>query len=83
MSIAHVHETNGVTERFNQTLIASVRVLLFDSGLPLSMWAEAITYAVFTKNRMPHASLSGKCPLEVITGEKPDLGHLQPEYQFP
>ena len=36
LSIAYIHETNGMAERLNSTVTASARTLLFDSGLPLS-----------------------------------------------
>lgn len=78
MSIAYIHETNGMAERFNRTITSSARALLYDSGLPLGLWAEAVTHASYTKNRMPHVSLGGKSPLEAISKKKPHLGHLQP-----
>jgi len=77
LSIAYIHETNGTAERFNRTVTSSARALLFDSGLPLTMWGEAITQAIYTKNRMPHTSLEGRSPQEVPEGNTPDLGHLQ------
>ena len=67
-----------MAERFNRTVTGSAHTLLFDSGLPLSLWGEAPTHAVYTKNRMPHPSLNNKSPHEVLTGEMPNLGYLQP-----
>ena len=78
LSIAYIHETNGMAERFNRTVTASARTLLFDSGLPLSLWGEALTHSVYTKNRIPCIALDNKFPHEVLTGEVPDLGYLQP-----
>ena len=78
LSIAYIHKTNGIAERFNRTVTASARALLFDSGLPLSLWGEVLTHAIYIKNRMPHVSLGNKSPHEVLTGEIPDLGYLQP-----
>ena len=77
LSIAYIHETNGTAERFNHRVTGSARALLFDSGLPLTRWGEAQTQAIYTWNRMPHASLNAQSPYEVLTGEMPDLGHLQ------
>ncbi|PUU82606.1 hypothetical protein B9Z19DRAFT_897212, partial [Tuber borchii] len=45
--------------------------------LPLTIWGEALTHAVYTRNRMPHATLNNQSPYEVLTGEMPDLGYLQ------
>jgi len=78
LSIAYIHETNGIAERFNGTVTDSARTLLFDSGLPLSLCGEALTHTVYTRNRIPHAALNNKSPHEVLTGEMPDLGYLQP-----
>jgi len=78
LSIAYIHETNGMAERFNRTATGSARTLLFDSSLPLSLWGEALTHAIYTKNRMPHPSLNNKSPDEVLTGEVPNIGYLQP-----
>jgi len=50
LSFAYMHETNGIAERFNQTITGSARTLLFDSCFPLSLWGEALTHAVYTKN---------------------------------
>jgi len=78
LSIAYIHETNGTAKRFNRTVTSSARALLFDSGLPLTLWGETLTHAIYTKNQMPHASLDGRSPQEVLEGNIPDLGHLQP-----
>jgi len=78
LSIAYIHETNGMAERFSRTVSASARTLLFDSGLPLSLWGEALTHSVYTKNRIPCIALDNKSPHEVLTAEVPDLGYLQP-----
>ena len=59
LSIAYLHEPNGIPERFNRTINVSAHALLYDSGLPLSLWAEAVTHATYTKNRMPPGSLGG------------------------
>jgi len=50
LSIAYIHETNRIAERFNRTVTASACTLLFDSGLPLSLCGEALTHAVYTRN---------------------------------
>jgi len=76
LSIAYIHETNGTAERFNHTVTSSARALLFDSGLPLTLWGKALIHVIYTKNRMPHASLDGRSPQEVLEGNISDLGHL-------
>jgi hypothetical protein len=78
LSIAYIHETNGIAEGFNRTVTESAHALLFDSNLSLSLWAEANAHATYTKNRIPHASLEGKPPIAVVEGKRANLGHLQP-----
>jgi hypothetical protein len=43
---------------------------IIQSTLPKKFWPEAVAYAVFTKNRIPHRALSEHLsPIEVL---KPD-----------
>ena len=79
LSIAYIDETNGTAERFNRTVTGSARALLFDSGLPLTMWGEALTHALYTRNRMPHMSLNGMSPHKVLTGDISKNYYMRPE----
>jgi hypothetical protein len=48
-----VHDTpqhNGVAKRLNQTLLEKVCAMLHDSGLPCTLWGEAVRHAVWLKN---------------------------------
>ena len=69
-------EQNGAAEALNRRLEERIRAMLADSGLPGSMWAEAVVCANYTRNRTPVVS-HGKTPLEVFTGRAPDLAHLR------
>src|SRR5208282_2117521 len=62
----------------NCTICTMAHMLLFDSSLPNSMWAEAATHTIHTKNCMPHSALNGETPLGRLLGKKPDVGHLRP-----
>ena len=44
---------NGVSKRFNQTVVTIARAMLTQSGLPLSFWAKAIVYACHVYNKLP------------------------------
>ena len=78
-SPAYSHESNGMAERFNRTIITMARSMLNSSGMNLSFWSEAIDTAVYTKNRLPHQAFENKkTPYEVLHAEKPSIKHLQP-----
>jgi len=68
-------QSNGVAERFNQTITTMARCILKD--LPKSLWAEAIAWSVYTKNRLPHSTISFKSPYELFYGQHPSLDHLK------
>uniref|UniRef100_A0A1X7UES6 Reverse transcriptase Ty1/copia-type domain-containing protein n=1 Tax=Amphimedon queenslandica TaxID=400682 RepID=A0A1X7UES6_AMPQE len=54
-----------------------VRSMLASSKLPKKLWAEAISTAVYIRNRCPTKVLPDKTPFEALTGVKPGVGHLK------
>ena len=70
-------EHNGLSERFNRTLIEMVRCLLKDSGMDKKYWAEAIKTAAFVRNSLPNDANQGKSPMEMTMGQKPDLESMR------
>ena len=44
-------EHNGVAERLNQTLVKWVHAMMHASGMPKSLWGEAVMHATWVKNR--------------------------------
>ena len=77
-TIPHHSETNAAIERLNRTLETTARVALLHANLPTSMWGDAIQWAAYTKNRLPHKSLpAGKSPIEILFG-KGDRTNLRP-----
>jgi transposase InsO family protein len=76
------HDTpqhNGVAEALNRRLIERVRAFRIQTGLPKALWAEALQFAVWLKNRTTTKVLGDVTPLERLTGQKPNLGGL-PEW---
>jgi hypothetical protein len=71
-------QQNGVAERFNRTLIESVRCMIKESGLPNSFWGEAVLNSTYTLARVPHRSLGYASPFERWYGKKPHVAHLRP-----
>ena len=46
-------------------------------NLPPKFWAEAIKYAAYIQNRVPHKHLNGMTPFESWSGHKLDVTHFK------
>ena len=47
------------------------------SKLPHKFWAEALSTAVYLRNRSPTKAVEAMTPFEAWVGEKPNVGHLR------
>lgn len=74
---SYTPEQNGMAERNNRSIVEKARCLLFDANLDKSFWAEAVSTAVYLKNRSIASGLNGKTPYEVWYGKKPILNHIR------
>jgi hypothetical protein len=70
-------QQNGVAERKNRTIYEAARAMMYDQNLPLFLWVEAASTAVYIQNMSPHKSLEEKTPEEVFTGINPLFDHLR------
>ncbi len=77
LTIPYTPEQNGIAERLNRTLIESVRSMLMESHLPKSFWAEALTTAVYLRNRSPTKVMEDRTPHEALFGNKAKVSHLR------
>ena len=75
---SYTPEQNVVAERSNRTIMEGVRSSLYHSQLPLSFWAEAVVYIVYTFNRTCSRVHGNHTPFELYTGLKPSLSHHRP-----
>jgi hypothetical protein len=72
------HEQVGVAERLNRTKTELARAMLIDAKLLRYLWAEAMSHAIWIKNRSPTQALDGRSPYQAHYGEAPDLSKLVP-----
>ncbi|UYV76697.1 hypothetical protein LAZ67_14001794 [Cordylochernes scorpioides] len=76
LTVPYSPAQNGVAERKNRSLMEMTRCMLFDSGLPQSLWAEAVTTANYLHNHIP-SKATDKTPFELWTNRKPSLKQLK------
>jgi hypothetical protein len=72
-------DQNGVAERANRTIISRARTMLIAiSGLPKSLWAEAIATMIYLTNRSPIKTLpKDKIPHEMLYGTIPRYRYIK------
>ncbi|KAF2345651.1 Integrase catalytic core [Trinorchestia longiramus] len=70
-------EQNGVAERMNRTIFEAVRAMLSDSKLPKTFWVEAVSTAVYVKNRSPTSAHKNLTPYQALNGHKPNVQHFR------
>jgi hypothetical protein len=70
-------QQNGVVERRNQTVVAMVRSMMKNKGMPGRFWGEAVSTAVYLLNRTPTKSVVGMPLYEAWYGRKPSVDHLR------
>ena len=75
LTIPKTPEQNGVAERMNRTLLEMARSMLH--ALPRKFWAEALSTAVYLRNRSPTTAVHNMTPYKALKGVKPDVAHLK------
>ena len=51
--------------------------MLIDAHLPHKFWAEALSTAVYLRNRSPTKAVEDKTPYEAWSGDRPNIKHLR------
>jgi transposase InsO family protein len=70
---------NGVAESLNCRLFDRVRAMLHQADMPKNLWAEAVRFAVWLKNRTSTKAIGNVTPYERLYNEVPNLGGV-PEW---
>ena len=76
-TIPKTPEQNGVAERFNRTIMETVRCLLSDSELEEEFWAEALMTATYIRNRCINSFLGNRTPFEALNNKRPSVKHFR------
>ncbi|KAJ9547722.1 hypothetical protein OSB04_020265 [Centaurea solstitialis] len=66
-------QQNGVVERKNRTLVEATRTMLNASRLPLTFWAEAVSFACYTQNRSLVVKKHEKTPYHLLYNKRPNI----------
>src|SRR5207249_1376265 len=69
---------NGVSERFNMTLMNAARFMILESGMPETFWADTVATACYVINRCPTVANGGETPMKRWRPVKNDaISHLR------
>ena len=66
-----------MTERANRTIVEMARSMLHAQNIGLELWAEAMSCAMYIRNRGPTTALDSMTSEEAWTDVKPCIAHLK------
>ena len=75
-TLTEAHQQNGRSENYNLHALEAVRTMLVQSGLPNSLWGEAVLNYNYTRNKLP-TSGRDQSPEAIWFGTKPNIKHLR------
>jgi hypothetical protein len=64
---ANSPQTNGLAERFNQTLLVKIQCLLAQSSVPINFWDKAAKYSSSLINILPSKALNWSSPVSILS----------------
>ncbi|KAK1615955.1 hypothetical protein QYE76_021472 [Lolium multiflorum] len=74
---AYTPQQNGVAERKNRTLMDMARSMMAEYKSRYNFWAEAISTACHSSNRLYLRKGLNKTPYEILTGNKPNISYFK------
>jgi hypothetical protein len=76
VSAPYSEEQNGISERFNRTVLDRARSILKRSMMPTMLLAEDVATAVNIKHRLLTRALPNSTPFERWPGQDPEISHV-------
>lgn len=76
LTVRHTPEQNGKAERLNRTLLEKARCIIYEHGLPPTLWDTLIKVSCYLRNIGP-VSTKDMVPWEAWTGQKVNVSHLR------
>ncbi|KAK1643251.1 hypothetical protein QYE76_061056 [Lolium multiflorum] len=76
-SAAYTPQQNGVAERKNRTLMDMAISMMAEYKSRYNFWAEAISTACHSSNRLYLRKGLNKTPYEILTGNKPNISYFK------
>ncbi|KAK1682994.1 hypothetical protein QYE76_043842 [Lolium multiflorum] len=76
-SAAYTPQQNGVAERKNRTLLDMARSMMAEYKSRYNFWAEVISIACHSSNRLYLRKGLNKTPYEILTGNKPNISYFK------
>ena len=76
-SAPYTPQQNGVAEHANCTIVEMARAMIHGQGMKLELWREAVSNAVYTRNRCPTQALTSKTRQEAWSGIRPHMSHMR------
>ncbi|KAK1652366.1 hypothetical protein QYE76_070171 [Lolium multiflorum] len=73
----HTPQQNGVAERKNRTLMDMARSMMAEYKSRYNFWAEAISTACHSSNRLYLRKGLNKTSYEILTGNKPNISYFK------
>ena len=78
LTASYTPQQNGIAERFNRTSLNMVRSMMHHMNVPKMFWAEAMSTAVYIRNRVTSRSLpSNMTPHHIWMKKTPTVAHLR------
>src|SRR5271170_1524637 len=79
-TVAETPQQNGVAERYNRTILESIRAIKLSANVPDELWAELAITAAYLRNRLPTRANYNRgniSPYEAWHGNQPSIDHLR------